>query len=68
MIYLEGVYVSPEYQGRNIGSQCLAALSLDLLSRAENICLLSNIHFDGAHKSFLKAGYKNTDLCTTLFV
>ncbi len=68
VIYLEGVYVGPEYRARNIGSECLAVLSLELLNRVENICLLSNINFEGAHKSFLKAGYKNKDLCTTLFV
>lgn len=68
VIYLEGVYVAPQYHGRNIGSKCLSSLSLELLKRVENICLLSNIDFVGAHKSFLKAGYKNTDLCTTLFV
>ena len=68
VIYLEGVYVHPDYRGRNIGSECLSVLSLQLLNRTENICLLSNIDFEGAHKSFLKAGYKNTGLCITLFV
>ena len=68
VIYLEGVYVAPEYRGRDIGSKCLSMLSLELLNRVENICLLSNVDFEGAHKSFLKAGYKNTDICTTLFV
>ena len=68
VIYLEGIYVAPEYRGREVGSKCLSALSLDLLNRVEHICLLSNIDFAGAHKSFVKAGYKNTDQCTTLFV
>ncbi|MFM9905596.1 MAG: GNAT family N-acetyltransferase [Pyrinomonadaceae bacterium] len=68
VIYLEGVYVDEKYRGRNIGSECLAVLSLQLLNRVENICLLSNVDFEGAHKSFFKAGYKNTDTCTTLFV
>lgn len=68
VIYLEGVYVAPEYRGKGLGSSCLAALSLDLLERVENICLLSNAEFASAHKSFGKAGYKVTDECTTLFV
>lgn len=68
VIYLEGVYVAPEYRGRGIGSKCLSKLSLKLLNRVENICMLSNVNFEGAHNSFLKAGYKNTDLSTTLFV
>lgn len=66
-IYLEGIYVSPEYRGKGTGSDCLAALSLELLSRAENICMLSNVEFKSAHRSFAKAGYRNTDHCTTLF-
>lgn len=68
VIYLEGIYVSPRYRGREVGSKCLASLSLKLMGRAEHICLLSNVKFAGAHKSFVKAGFKNTDHCTTLFV
>ncbi|MFZ1701325.1 MAG: GNAT family N-acetyltransferase [Pyrinomonadaceae bacterium] len=68
VIYLEGVYVSEEYRGQGIGSECLSALALELLNRVEHICLLSNIDFKNAHKSFAKAGFRNTDQCTTLFV
>ncbi len=67
-IYLEGVYVAEEYRGRGIGSACLADLTLHLLDRVENICMLSNVDFAAAHKSYFKAGYKATDECTTLFV
>lgn len=68
VIYLEGVYVAPSHRGRGIGSGCLAKLTLDLLKRSQNICMLSNINFIDAHMSYLKAGYKNTGNCTTLFV
>lgn len=68
VIYLEGIYVSPEYRGRGIGSRCLAKLSLDLLNRVENVSLLSNVDFTDAHKMFTKAGYRNTDSCQTIFV
>jgi uncharacterized protein len=68
VIYLEGIYVSPEYRGRGIGSSCLSKLSLQLLERVENICLLSNMEFKGAHRSFVKAGFQNTDCCMTMFV
>lgn len=68
VIYLEGIYVSPEYRGRGVGAKCLAKLSLDLLDRVENISLLSNVDFTAAHKMFAKAGYRNTDSCQTIFV
>ena len=68
VIYLEGIYTGHEYRGQGIGSKCLADLSLQLVSRVENICLLSNVDFTHAHKSFAKAGYKSTESCVTLFV
>ncbi len=68
VIYLEGIYVAPDYRGQGVGSSCLSKLSCNLASRVSNLCLLSNVEFDAAHRSFLKAGYKNTDRCTTIFV
>ena len=46
VIYLEGIYTGHEYRGQGIGSRCLAALSLQLVERVENICMLSNVDFD----------------------
>jgi len=66
--YLEGIYVAPEMRGKGIGASCLAKLSVHLLNRKQHICLLSNVEFTNAHRSFEKAGYKNTDCCTTIFV
>jgi len=66
--YLEGVYVAPEYRGKGVASKCLSHLFLNLLERVQNICLLSNVEFKAAHRSFVKAGMRNTDACTTLFV
>jgi len=68
VIYLEGVYVAPERRGEGVGSACLASLTLELLERAANICLLSNVDHKGAHRSFAKAGFRHTDQCLTLFV
>lgn len=68
VIYLEGIYVSEGYRGRGIGSRCLAGLSLELLNRVENICLLSNVGFKNAHRTYQKAGFTRSDECTTLFV
>ncbi len=66
--YLEGLWVSPEYRGRNIGSVCLSMLALELIERVENICLLSSVGSADAHKTFVKAGFRNTDECTIVFV
>ncbi len=68
VIYLEGIYVAEEYRGRGVASECLSAMSLQLMNRVENICLLSNEEFKSAHRAFAKAGFKNTDACLTLFV
>lgn len=65
--YLEGVYVAPEYRGQGIGSGCLAQLSCELLNRVRNVCLLSNTDFEQAHASYLRAGFKASGECTTLF-
>ncbi len=67
-IYLEGIYVNPEFRGQGIGSKCLAKLSISLLDRVQNLCLLSNVDFHDAHRSFAKAGFRNTGHCTTIFV
>ena len=68
IIYLEGVYVAPEFRGKGVGSSCLSKLNLMLLERADKICMLSNVRFENAHRSFQKAGYRITGRCTTLFV
>ena len=68
VIYLEGIYVAPDLRGQGIGSSCLSELCRRLLNRGQNICLLSNIKFENAHRSFAKAGFKNTDRSQTIFV
>ncbi len=67
-IYLEGIYVHPDHRGKGVGSQYLALLTQHLLDRVDNVCLLSNIEFRSAHRTFEKAGYRHTDSCVTLFV
>lgn len=68
VVYLEGIYVAHECRGRGVGSSCLANLGLRLTERFENVCLLSNVEFVNAHRSFLKAGFRNTGSCQTIFV
>ena len=66
--YLEGVYVAPESRGKGIGARCLSKLTLMLMGRAEKVCMLSNVGFETAHRSFTKAGFHVSGRCTTLFV
>jgi len=66
--YLEGVYVAPESRGKGIGAKCLSKLTLMLMGRAEKVCMLSNVGFETAHRSFAKAGFHVSGRCTTLFV
>lgn len=67
-IYLEGIYVGEKYRGQGVGSTCLSNLTVDLLGRTSNVCMLSNVDFESAHRSYAKAGFKKTDECVTLFV
>ena len=66
--YLEGLYVSKEFRGQGIGAKLLSNVCLRLLDRVQNVCLLSNVEFRDAHRCFAKAGMRNTDACTSLFV
>ena len=66
--YLEGIWVGPEYRGNGIAPKCLSQVCMWLLERTQRVCLLSNVEFKHAHRSFAKAGMRNTDACTTLFV
>jgi uncharacterized protein len=68
VIYLEGIYVAPDHRGQGIGSSCLSKLSAELLTRVGHISLLSNIEFTESHRAYLKAGYKKTGSCVSLFV
>jgi hypothetical protein len=65
--YLEGVYVKPEARNQGVGAQCLGKLSRRLLQQVEHISLLSNETFAAAHRSFAKAGFRQTNRCVTLF-
>lgn len=64
--YLEGVYVAGDRRGEGVGSDCLAEVGLRLLNHVQNVCLLSNVGFTGAHRSFEKAGFRNVGECTTV--
>ncbi|MEO7658992.1 MAG: hypothetical protein ABIV48_05200 [Pyrinomonadaceae bacterium] len=66
--YLEGVFVGHDYRGMRFGPKFLSQLTVQLLSRVSHVCLLSNANLGSAHRSFERAGFRNSDECTTLFV
>jgi hypothetical protein len=57
-IYLEGIYVNPQYRGRGYGLRCLSQLSSHLLRRTESVCLLVNEQNDRAQALYRAAGFK----------
>ena len=68
VIYLEGVYVSPEKRGNGLGARCLKQLTNGLLSRTNSVCLLVNHENPAANACYQKAGYKMRDLYDTLYL
>ena len=68
VMYLEGIYVSPENRGKGLGANCLSQLSRILLEKVKYVCLLSNVEFSQAHNAYLRAGFKSKDSCVTMFV
>ncbi|MEP6945178.1 MAG: GNAT family N-acetyltransferase [Acidobacteriota bacterium] len=66
--YLEGIYVDPRHRGKGIGPACLSQLTVILLGRVSNVCMLSNVDFTGAHRSFARAGFVASDKWVTFFV
>jgi hypothetical protein len=66
--YLEGIYVPADRRGEGIGSSCLAKVGMRLMNSVRTVCLLSNSEGSNAHRSFMKAGFKHTGECTTVFV
>jgi predicted GNAT family acetyltransferase len=68
VVYLEGIYITPEERGKGYGLRCLSQLSRNLLAHAKAICLLVNEMNQSAHGFYQKAGYKMTALYDTIFL
>lgn len=68
VIYLEGVYVSPEERGRGYGLRCLTQLSRELLSRGARICLLVSADNPRAQEFYRRAGYRFLSDYDTIFL
>jgi predicted GNAT family acetyltransferase len=68
VIYLEGVYVSPEARGSGIGRCCLTQLSQTLLKRTHSICVLANEENEKAHAFYRLCGFKRISNYDTIFL
>jgi uncharacterized protein len=68
VIYLEGVYVAPQWRGRGLGLNCLSLLGRTLLGRVRSVCLLVDEGNGGARSLYQKAGFKKRGGFDTLFL
>src|SRR5215211_5344711 len=68
VIYLEGVYVSPEERGRGYGVRCLSQLSRHLLARTRSVCVLVNELNGAAQALYCKGRYKLGGVYDTVFL
>lgn len=68
VVYLEGVYVNPEYRGKNYGLRCFSQLCKTLLARTVSICLLVNEKNRKARSFYCKAGYRLRSHYDTIFL
>jgi predicted GNAT family acetyltransferase len=68
IIYLEGVYVTPEERLHGHGVRCLSHLSRQLLTRTKSICVLLNEQNQAAQALYRKAGYQARGIYDTVFL
>lgn len=68
VVYLEGVYVRPEYRRQGHGSKCLTQLTRGLLNQTRSISLLVNQERQQAQEFFKKLGFVSRGLYDTIFL
>ena len=68
VVYLEGVYVSPEHRGNGYGARCMTQLTNHLLERTKCVCLLVNRGNEAAQACYRKAGYEFREYYDTLYL
>jgi predicted GNAT family acetyltransferase len=68
VVYLEGVYVHPEYRRQGYGSKCLAQLTRSLLDRTRSVSVLVNQEHHTAQKFFKQLGFVSRGLYDTIFL
>jgi ribosomal protein S18 acetylase RimI-like enzyme len=68
VIYLEGVYVSPEHRGNGYGARCMTQLTNHLLQRTKAVCLLVNQTNSAAQAAYRKSGFEFREYYDTLYL
>lgn len=68
VVYLEGIYVSPDERGKGFGLRCLTQMCRQLLARAKSVGLLVNETNTPAVKLYERAGFKLQGLYDTIFL
>ncbi len=56
-VYLEGIWIHPEYRNRGIGKSCLTELVYRLLKDHQAVCLIANEEETVAHRVYEHAGF-----------
>lgn len=67
-IYVEGIYVAPEYRRQGMGSKCLIQMESILLSQSDSISLTVNTENETAIEFYKKNGYEFHCDITTIYL
>jgi len=67
-VYLEGVYVNPEYRGQGFGARFISQLSRTLLARTQSLSVLVNEQNRAAQLFYQRAGYRLRGYYDTIYL
>lgn len=68
VIYLEGIYVSPEERGSGLARKCFVQLCKTLLNKTRSLCLLVNEENEKAHAFYRLCGFKCVSKYDSVFL
>jgi predicted GNAT family acetyltransferase len=68
IIYLEGVYVNPEFRGTGLARRCFTQICERLLTKTRSICVLANEENEKAHSFYRMCGFKRISNYDTIFL
>ena len=68
VVYLEGVWVSPNHRGKSCGLRSLSQLCANLLQRTKSVALLVNERNLSARRFYERAGFKFVATYDSIFL